>query len=58
MEIKHKDTDKLDMIIRKALFLAWEAGKKQVKTPYKYTLDTDKLGQPIYDWIKKCTKVI
>ena len=42
---------KIDSLIRKQLFSAWEAGKKQKDTPNKYTLDTDKLGQPIYNFI-------
>lgn len=43
----------LDKAIRKGLFLAWEAGKKQKDTPYDYTLSTDKLGKPIYDLVIK-----
>ena len=39
--------------IRKALFKAWKAGKKQVKTPFKFTLNTDKLGLPVYKLSEK-----
>ena len=46
---KEKWEKRFEKLIIKQLFLAWEAGKKQVKTSYKYTLDTDKLGRPIFD---------
>jgi len=40
---------RFEKLIISKLFLAWEAGKKQHKTPTEYTLDTDKLGRPIFD---------
>ena len=46
---KEKWEKRFEKLIIKQLFLAWKAGKKQVKTPYEYTLDTDKLGRPIFD---------
>jgi len=48
-KIKEMWEKRFERLIIKQLFLAWEAGKKQVKMPYKYTLDTDKLGRPIFD---------
>ena len=48
-KIKEMWEKRFERLIIKQLFLAWEAGKKQAKTPYKYTLDTDKLGRPIFD---------
>jgi hypothetical protein len=55
--MKNKNVDKrfdekITMKIEGALFRAWEAGKKQKETPLKYTLDTDKLGRPIYNLFK------
>ena len=43
----------VDKVIRLSLFLAYDAGKKQCQTPYKYTLDTDKIGKPVYEFIMK-----
>jgi hypothetical protein len=40
----------LDKKIRLSLFTAWELGKRQKDNPYKYNLDTDKLGKPIFDY--------
>ncbi len=48
--MKQKDWEiKLEKQIILSLVTAWELGKKQKVTPYKYNLDTKKLGQPIYD---------
>lgn len=53
--MKNKDqqewNEKLTSGIIKALVMAWEAGKKQSKTPYQYTLDTDSIGKPLFDLI-------
>jgi hypothetical protein len=43
---KIKEINKLDRVIedsiRACIFMGWEMGKKQHKTPTKYTCDTDK----------------
>ncbi len=50
--LKDSEIIKLDKLIRLSLVTAWEFGKRQKDTPYKYNLDTDKLGQPIFDLFK------
>jgi len=35
----------IGIALRKAIFEGYDAGKKQHKTPYDYTLDTDKIGE-------------
>ena len=49
--IEERFNERFDKTIRSALFKAWRQGKEQHKTPYKYTLDTDKLGRPIFDMV-------
>jgi len=48
---EQKDWEVLDKIIRKSLILAYEDGKEQYKLPYEYLLETDKLGQPVFDFV-------
>lgn len=43
MNKKKKTSQKeLEIIVRRIMIEGYEMGKKQNKTPYKYTLDTDK----------------
>ena len=47
--------ERLDKAIRIAIVKGYNAGIEQNKTPLTYTLDTDKIGKPLYDMIKQET---
>lgn len=50
-ETKREWMPLLDKVIRGALFEAWEAGKRQKDNPNVYSLDTDIIGKPLFDFI-------
>jgi len=44
--------EKIEKLIRLLYLEGYEDGKKQKKTPYKYTADSDK-GKELYDYVEK-----
>jgi hypothetical protein len=47
--------EKIEKIVRKLIAMGWDMGKKQHKTPYDYTCDTDK-GEKYWKQILKAHK--